>query len=89
MVYEIAKNCNISDYPKLENCSFGAVTLTKNSDIDKYKCLGYGDRHGFFSHPSGGTGKNVIIFVVDMNSFTKTDNRNKYILILDKDPTQG
>ena len=89
MVYEIAKNCNHSDYPKLENCSFGAVTLIKNSDIDNYKCLGYGDRHGFFSQPGGGTGKNVIIFVVDMNSFTKTDNRNKYILILGKDPTQG
>ena len=46
---------------------FGAVSLTKNADIDKYKYSGYGigfDRHW---HPSGGTGKNVIIFGVDMN----------------------
>ena len=46
----------------LENCSFGAVSLTKNTDVDKYKYSGYGigfDRHGFFSHPSSGTGRNV------------------------------
>ena len=29
----------------------------------------------FFSHPSGGTGKNIIIFGVDMSSSTKTDNK--------------
>ena len=56
---------------------FGAVSLTKNADIDKYKYSGYGigfDRHGFFSHPSGGTGRNVIIFQADMNSSAKIDN---------------
>ena len=71
---------------------FGAVSLTKNADIDKYKYSGYGigfDRHGFFSHPSGGTGRNVIIFGVDMSSSTKIDNRKKDILILGKGPTQG
>ena len=26
----------------LKNCSFGAVTLTKNADIDKYGYFGYG-----------------------------------------------
>ena len=36
IVYEISKSINISDYPKLENCLVGAVTLTKNADIDKY-----------------------------------------------------
>ena len=71
---------------------FGAVSLTKNADIDKYKYSGYGigfDRHGFFSHPSGGTGRNVIIFGVDMSSSTKIDNRKKDILILGKGPIQG
>ena len=34
-VYEISKSINISDYPTLENSLFGAVTLTKNADIDK------------------------------------------------------
>ena len=71
---------------------FGAVSLTKNADIDKYKYSGYGigfDRHGFFSHPSGGTGRNVIIFGVDLSSSTKIGNRKKDELIIGKGPTQG
>ena len=74
IAYEIEKSVNISSYPKLENCLFGAVKLTKHVDVDLYKYSGYGigfDRKGFFSHPSGGTGKNVIIFGVDMSSTTK------------------
>ena len=54
IVYEINKSINISVYPTLENCLFGAVDLTKNADIDKYKYSGYGiefDRHGSFSSP--------------------------------------
>ena len=43
----------------------------------------------FFSHPSGGTGRNVISFGVDMSSSAKIDNRKKDILILGKGPTQG
>ena len=39
IVYEISKNYSISTYPTLENCLFGAVSLTKNADIDKYKQL--------------------------------------------------
>ena len=37
--YEISNNNNNSNsnYPTLKNCLFGAVSLTKNSDIDKYK----------------------------------------------------
>ena len=83
IVYEISKNFNIGTYSKLENCLFGAVSLTKNSDIDKCKYSGNGmgfDRHGFFCHPSGGTGGtggNVKIFGVDMSSSTKIDNRKK------------
>ena len=34
-VYEINKNYSISSYPTLENCLFGAVSFTKNADIDK------------------------------------------------------
>ena len=50
--YEISKNYNIGSYPTLENYLFGAVSLNKNADIDKYKYSGYGigfDRHGEFS----------------------------------------
>ena len=42
IVYEIIKSINISDHRTLENCLFGAVRLTKNADINKYKCSGYG-----------------------------------------------
>ena len=90
--YEIDKSFNISDYLTLENCLFGAVTLTKNADIDKYGYSGYGigfDRHGSFSFPGTGVGKNVIRFGVDMSSSTKIDTRKKGILILGKGPTQG
>ena len=69
--YEISKCFNISDYPTLENCLFGAVNLTKNADIDKYKYSGYGigfHRHGSFSFPGTGLDKNVITFGVDMSS---------------------
>ena len=50
IVYEINKNINIDDYLTLENCLFGAVRLTKNADIYKYKYWAYGigfDRKGF------------------------------------------
>ena len=76
----------------MENCLFGAISLTKSDDIDKYRYSGHGvgfDRHELFSHPSGGTGRNVIIFKVEMGSSTKIDNRKKDILILGKGPTQG
>ena len=76
----------------LKNCLFGAVTLTKNADNDRYKYSGYGI--GFymqrsFSFPGTGLGRNVIIFGVDMSSSTKINNRKKDILILGKRPTQG
>ena len=86
------KNVNISSFPALENCLFDAVTLTENVDTDKCKYSGYGlgfGRHEFFSHPSGGTDRNVIIFGVDMSASTKIDNRKKDILILGRSPMQG
>ena len=92
-VYEINKKGNtiISD-PTLENCLFGAVTLTKHVNVDKYGYSGYGigfDRKGSFSFLNGGYGQNVIIFGVDMSSFIHIDNKKKDILILGRGPTQG
>ena len=84
--------CQCADYPTLEDCLFGAISLTKNADFDKYGYFGYGigfDRHGIFSFPGPGLGKNVIIFGVEMSSSTKVDNRKKYIFTLGKGPTQG
>ena len=63
-VYEISKNYNISSYPTLENCFFGAVSLTKHADIDHYKYSGYGigfDRKGEFLFGNG-FGRHCIIF---------------------------
>ena len=87
IVYEISTNLNISNYLTLKNYLFGAVTLNKNADIDKYKYSGF-DRHGFFSFSGNGLGRNVIVFGVDMSSSTKIDNKKKYILIFGKGPTQ-
>ena len=80
---------NDSD-PTLKNCLFGAVTLTKNADIDKYGYSGYRigfDKRSSFSFPGGGFGQNVIIFGVDMSSPAHIDNKKKDILILGKLPT--
>ena len=76
----------------IEKSLFGAVSLTKNADVDKYKYSGYGiefDRKGSFSFPGGGFGQNVIIFGADMNSSPHIDNKGKDILILGIGPTQG
>ena len=91
IVYELAGSSSHSDDPTLKNCLFGAVTLTKNADIDKYGYSGYGigfDRRGSFSFPGGGFGQNVLIFGADMSSSTHIDNK-KDILVLGKEPTQG
>ena len=64
----------------LKNCIFGAVTLTKNADIDKYGYSGYGigfDRRGSFSFPGGGYGQNLLIFEIDMRFSAHIDNKKK------------
>ena len=92
VVYELgASSSNIND-PTLENCLFSAVTLTKNTDIDKYGYSGHGigfDRRSSFSFPGGGFGQNIIIFGVDISSSPHIDNKKKDILILAIGPTQG
>ena len=91
ILYEIQKIVNISDYPTIQNCLFGAVKLTKHVDVDKYKYSGYGigfDSKGFFSIGDE-IRRNIIIFRVDMSSSSFIDNKKKYFLILGKGPTQG
>ena len=80
VVYEITNVHGTNNYPTVTNALFGAVKLTENADNDKYICAGYGigfDGNQLFSRPSGGTGRNVIIFGVDMNSSTEIDNKGK------------
>ena len=44
LVYEITSDHKDINYPTLENCLFGSVKLTKNTDIDKYGYFDYGIR---------------------------------------------
>ena len=68
--------------PTLKNCLFGAVTLTKNADIDRYGYSGYGigfDRRSSFSFPGGGLGQNVLIFGADMSFSAHISNKKIHI----------
>ena len=76
----------------LQNCLSGVVKLTKDADIDKYSYLGYGigfDSRESFTHPSGGYGRNVIIFGADLRSSIHANNKTRSILVLGKDFMQG
>ena len=72
---------------------FGAVKLTKTSDIDKYQYSGYGigfNLKGTFSHPNGTSfGPNVLVFGCDVSSSVHANKRANNILVLGKYFTQG
>ena len=80
IVYKLVASSSHATDPTIKRCLFGAVTLTKNGDIEKYKYYGYGigfDRRSSFSFLSGGFGQNVLIFVADMSSSIYVDNKKK------------
>ena len=55
IIYELGASSSNDSDPALKNCLFGAVTLTKNADIEKYEYSGFGigsDRRSSFSFPS-------------------------------------
>ena len=92
IVFELGTSGSSNNDPTIINCLFGAVTLTKNADIDKYGYFGYGigfDGRGGFSFAGGGFGQNVLIFGADMSSSAHIDNKKKYIILLGIGPTQG
>ena len=92
IVYKLGASSSYSSDPTIKNCLLGAVTLTKNVHIEKYKYSGYGigfDRRSSFSFPSDGFGQNVLIFGADMSSSIHIDNKKKEILVLGRGPTQG
>ena len=67
---------------------FGAVTLTKNVDIDQYK-YGVGfSRKGEFSFGDG-YARTCIIFGADLTNSSHANNKINNILVLGKDFTQG
>ena len=92
IVYELAASSSHASDTTIKNRLFGAVNLTKNADIEKYKYSGYGigfDRRSSLSFPSGGFGQNVLSFGADMSTSTHIDNKKKDILVLGRGPTQG
>ena len=91
IAYNLESNLNNFD-PTLQNSLLGTINLTKNSNIDKYKCSGYDigfDSKGTFSNPTGIVGQNSIIFGADISSCTHANNRTRNILVLGKDFIQG
>ena len=91
IVYEINVHTTNYNYPTLENCLFGAVTLTKNADIDKYGYSGYGivfDRRRSFSFPGGGYGQNVIIFGIYISFSAHIDNKKRHTNIRNRSNTR-
>ena len=91
IAFELGASSSHDNDPTLKNYLFGAVTLTKNTDIDRYGYSGDGigfDRRSAFSFLGSGFGQNVIIFGVDTSSYAHIDNKKKDILILGKGPTQ-
>ena len=92
IVYELGATGSNNNNPALKNCLFVAVTLTKNTDIDKYEYSGNGigfNRRSSFLFCGGGFGQNVLIFGADMSSSAHINNQKKDIFILRKEPTHG
>ena len=80
IVYELGASSSNDSDPTLKNCLFGAVTLTKNADIEKYGYSGYGTefhRRSSLSFPGGGFCLNLLIFGVDMSSSAHIDNKRR------------
>ena len=71
IVYEFGASSSHNNDSTLKICLFGAVTLTDNPYVYKYKYFGYRigfDRWSSFSFPSSGFDQNVLIFGGDMSS---------------------
>ena len=85
-----SRNLNIGF--TLGSCLFRSVKLTKNADLDKYKCTSYGLGFDFCSEvlfTDESYGENVIIFGADLSSSVHVDNKGKDILILGEAPANG
>ena len=80
IVYELGASSSSDSDPTLKNCLFGAVTLTKNADIEHFGYSDFGigfDRRSSFTFPGGGFGQNVLIFGVDISSSARIANKKK------------
>ena len=76
---------------KSKNCLFGAISIVKNSDREKYVYRGYGgtfDSAVLWSF-NNGTGRNVIIFAAENSSSSHAGNRINTFLVLGEVPSTG
>ena len=92
IVFELDPSGSNDNDPTLKNYLFGAVTLTKNADIDKYGYSGYGigfDRRSIFSFSGGGFDQNLLIFGADMSSSFHIDNKKKPYKFLEEEQHEG
>ena len=92
IVYEIISTSTSTNIFTLKNYLFGAVKITKNVDISKYKYSGNGigfDSKGSFLDADNTYAVNVIIFGADLSSSIHTNIRTNNILVLGKDFIQG
>ena len=90
--------CDLDAWPrnptnnfKFKNCLFGATSIVKNSDKERYVYSGYRitfDRAGSWSFDND-TAKNVIIIGVYNSSSSHADNRKNNFLVLGEGPTFG
>ena len=73
----------------LKHCLFGATNVVKNTDKANWSYSGYGialDEKGEWSFGDG-FASNVVIFGVDNNLSSDSDNRKNNFLILGEGPT--
>ena len=76
---------------EFKNCLFGATSIVKNSDKEKYVYSGYGITFDIADSWSfdNDTAENVIIFGADNSSSSHADNRKNKFLVLGEGPTFG
>ena len=90
--------CDLDAWPKnpisnfkFKNCLFRATNIVKHRDKEKHVYSGYGmtlDRAGSWSFDDD-FARNIIIFGVDNNSSSHSDNRKNNFLMLGEGPTYG
>ena len=98
IVYKLDPIATSRDTTTIQNALFGAMQITKNADINKYKYKGYGicfDGRKEFAHVrkrgnfnDTTTARNVIIFGVDMSFSKHANNKRNKIYVMGKDYVQ-
>ena len=82
---------NLTNNFKFKNCLYGANSIVKNSDEEKYVYSGYRitlDSAGWWSLDNDTT-RNIMMFGVDNSSSSHSDSHKNNFLILREGPTFG